>query len=975
MQTEVPTLPVVHLNVHENVDRKQNSITNNIEENKSYSLCRSTCPSSNKKCLHPLLGESYKTSMRVCSTTISAKPANKNTLAQRVVSAKMLRIKQLQNQLADAHYHLNELANENRLLRALQKRQDSALRRYEGTTAELPKIINSHHEELRILQIKHKKLKALHKNTSDLLKEKENELYSLQTQNKHLLQLSKDRNLVEREKLQMQVSELNNEITRQQGNIQLLERKLALESKSLKHQLFVEISKHKQTQKNLQEALEKVKELEHLIGNKTRKQLLIDKKNAIFVTQSLTNLRNVSTAISTTNKYKKYNNGQNDNLPTLITSQLNNDMINNTISNANASQQTDLPCPETMASSRETHKLYFQKMSQASQMESGDKCTTDENLYEVSKEKHEQFDNFSDYSNSEHENDEYKNRNYHLMSIVKNSQDLHTRMINSTDHDLTSYITDSKENEPNAQFFSKQILCNENFQKEAKIVNPQDCDYQYKFKIDQEELTEDGFSVKFKNDKFDKTYSDSCSEDFSTNDMTNDMDLKISRSKQKTDNSEVDLPQNEIIYEYQSDSHKNEENLAIQSIVDDLQYNLSHMHVQDEKNHLINDHENLIDLKLDTQHTYDENETTSMSLLKDESQGIKKYSTVNFELDQEIKHSEIDKDYPLIYDNISYSIDKVKDELQQNNYDDQHASTNSIMESQRTISNGIKMEFTEEQNNDVNTVLQMDKKKKSLSNNHTANNSEISAKDLRKQEKFLSTGCSKINKIFSGGIPCQGITQIYGAAGTGKTQLALQLCLTVQLPLNAGGLAAGAIYISTEAAFPAKRLHELVQNLDVIQDYDNINGDIIFVEHIATIEDLESSLLHRVPILLNRQKIRLLIIDSIAAPYRVEEWNNESRNRSKSLRTVGQQLHKLCKNNGIFIVCINQVSAVLENKNKYCDIKEQPALGITWSSMITNSIYFYRKNSIRYVSTFLSPYLPCRTIPFEINMSGVKGIE
>lgn len=129
------------------------------------------------------------------------------------------------------------------------------------------------------------------------------------------------------------------------------------------------------------------------------------------------------------------------------------------------------------------------------------------------------------------------------------------------------------------------------------------------------------------------------------------------------------------------------------------------------------------------------------------------------------------------------------------------------------------------------------------------------------------------------------------------------------------------------------------------------------------------------PILLNRQKIRLLIIDSIAAPYRVEEWNNESRNRSKSLRTVGQQLHKLCKNNGIFIVCINQVSAVLENKNKYCDIKEQPALGITWSSMITNSIYFYRKNSIRYVSTFLSPYLPCRTIPFEINMSGVKGIE
>lgn len=33
--------------------------------------------------------------------------SNKSILGQRVMSAKMLRFKQLQNQLADAHYHLN----------------------------------------------------------------------------------------------------------------------------------------------------------------------------------------------------------------------------------------------------------------------------------------------------------------------------------------------------------------------------------------------------------------------------------------------------------------------------------------------------------------------------------------------------------------------------------------------------------------------------------------------------------------------------------------------------------------------------------------------------------------------------------------------------------------------------------------------------------------------------------------------------
>ncbi|KAI4494386.1 hypothetical protein M0802_008878 [Mischocyttarus mexicanus] len=779
MQTEVPTLPVLHLNVHENVDRKQN----NIEESKSYSLCRSTCPSSNKKCLHPLLGESYKNSMRVCSnSTVLTKSANKNTLAQRVVSAKMLRIKQLQNQLADAHYHLNELANENRLLKALQKRQDSALRRYEGTTAELPKIINSHHEELRILQIKHKKLKALHKKSSDLLKEKENELHSLQTQNKHLLRLSKDRNLVEREKLQIQVSDLNNEIMQQQENIQLLKRKLALESKSLKHQLFVEVSKHKQTQKSLQEALEKVKDLEYLMNKKTRKQLLIDKKDTIFVTQSLTNLRNVSTTNSV-NKYKKHNDKQNDNLPTLSTSQLNGDMINNTNCDKNASQQTDLSCSETMINSRQTHKLHFPKKSHdmksssfeelepkfkdpglklnknlqiastdendvASQVESGNECKIDENLYEISKEQHEQFDKFSDYTNSEHENDEHKNRNYHWMNAIKNSQDLYTRMINSTDHDLVSHITDSKESGSNVQFCDKKISDNKNPQKQDKILKQQDYDYRYNFETNQE-LTEDGFTVKFKNDKFDKIYSDSCSEDFTTNDTTNNIDVKVLKSRQITNNAnlKVNLLENENTDEYQNDLHENVENLSIKNTINDLEYNLDHMHIQGEKDQLINDHENLVDLKSDTQNIYDENETTtSMSLQQNESEGIEKYSTIHSELDQEIKHSEIDKNNSLIiYDNISCSIDKVKDELQQNNYGDQHKSINSITEDQITILNGFKADSTKEINNDVNNALQMDRKKKSLSNTYIAQTTGESYSNANESDHKLVDKSKKIN--------------------------------------------------------------------------------------------------------------------------------------------------------------------------------------------------------------------------------------
>ncbi|EFN83746.1 Trafficking protein particle complex subunit 3 [Harpegnathos saltator] len=214
------------------------------------------------------------------------------------MSARILRFKQLQNQLADAHYHLNELANENRLLKALQKRQDSALRRYEGTNAELPRIINSHHEELRVLQTKYKKLKELHRDTCNLLKEKENELYTVNSQNKHLLQLSKDRNLGEREKLQLQISDMNHEMQQQQETIQLLHRKLALETKSMKHQLHIEISKHKETQKNLQETIEKLKTLECLLDNREKRlyyngQLPIYNKEKNLDSHSFTNLSDI----------------------------------------------------------------------------------------------------------------------------------------------------------------------------------------------------------------------------------------------------------------------------------------------------------------------------------------------------------------------------------------------------------------------------------------------------------------------------------------------------------------------------------------------------------------------------------------------------------------------------------------------------------------------------------------------------------
>ena len=59
------------------------------------------------------------------------------------------------------------------------------------------------------------------------------------------------------------------------------------------------------------------------------------------------------------------------------------------------------------------------------------------------------------------------------------------------------------------------------------------------------------------------------------------------------------------------------------------------------------------------------------------------------------------------------------------------------------------------------------------------------------EECFISTGVDQLDKFLGGGISCNGITEICGESGSGKTQFGLQMSLRAQLPLNFGGLDKG----------------------------------------------------------------------------------------------------------------------------------------------------------------------------------------
>ncbi|XP_063804582.1 DNA repair protein XRCC3 [Pseudophryne corroboree] len=266
------------------------------------------------------------------------------------------------------------------------------------------------------------------------------------------------------------------------------------------------------------------------------------------------------------------------------------------------------------------------------------------------------------------------------------------------------------------------------------------------------------------------------------------------------------------------------------------------------------------------------------------------------------------------------------------------------------------------------------------------------------QHQKLSLGCSVLDKLLRGGIPLVGITELAGESSAGKTQIALQLCLSVQYPVEYGGLGAGAVYICTEDAFPSTRLQQLIrlQNkqraevpADVIR---NIRfGDLIFIEHAADIDTLTDCITKKLPILLRRGHIRLIIIDSIAALFRCEFAASDAVLKAKHLQTLGAKLHQLSSSSITPVFCINQVTDTVKETDSvltHCGLQDRkvlPALGISWSNQLLMRLMASRTQRsappphtgsiLRTMEVMFAPHVPRATCYYTVDLEGVKGID
>ncbi|KAM6170873.1 DNA repair protein XRCC3 [Erethizon dorsatum] len=265
------------------------------------------------------------------------------------------------------------------------------------------------------------------------------------------------------------------------------------------------------------------------------------------------------------------------------------------------------------------------------------------------------------------------------------------------------------------------------------------------------------------------------------------------------------------------------------------------------------------------------------------------------------------------------------------------------------------------------------------------------------QHQRLSLGCPWLDRLLGGGLPLDGITELAGRSSAGKTQLALQLCLAVQFPRQHGGLEAGAIYICTEDVFPSKRLRQLIAQQprlrtdvpgEVMQSIRF--GDRIFVEHAADVDTLLECVSRKVPVLLSRGMARLLVVDSVAAPFRCEFDGQASVARARHLQSLGATLRRLSSTFQSPVLCVNQVSSEVQGQRGHMARRPQderlcPALGITWANQLLMRLMADRiheeaamlgpcSRPTRTLQVVFAPHLPPCSCSYTVSEEGVRGM-
>lgn len=239
--------------------------------------------------------------------------------------------------------------------------------------------------------------------------------------------------------------------------------------------------------------------------------------------------------------------------------------------------------------------------------------------------------------------------------------------------------------------------------------------------------------------------------------------------------------------------------------------------------------------------------------------------------------------------------------------------------------------------------------------------------EKRKSVNKLTTGSAELDALLGGGMETQAITECYGAYGSGKTQIAHQLAVNVQLPKEKGGLEGSALFIDTENTFRPERIEQMAKalGLDPKKALENI-----YVGR-AYNSDHQILLVEKAKDIIKEKNIKLVVIDSLTSHFRSEYVGRGSL--ATRQQKLNQHLHTLQKISDMYNCVVYVTNQVMARPDVIFGDPTEAVGGHVLHHAATFRIYLRKSKGDKRIAKLVdSPYLPDGEAVFRVTPDGIR---
>ena len=173
---------------------------------------------------------------------------------------------------------------------------------------------------------------------------------------------------------------------------------------------------------------------------------------------------------------------------------------------------------------------------------------------------------------------------------------------------------------------------------------------------------------------------------------------------------------------------------------------------------------------------------------------------------------------------------------------------------------------------------------------------------------YITTGVKEFDAILGGGFRSGWLTECFGQFGSSKTQVAHQMSVNVQLPIDKGGQGENAVsvYLDSEGTFTPQRIHDMAvgKNLNPNRVMQNVR-----VAKAKNTDDLSFKIEKVVDLIVkDKVNVKLVVVDSLTAHFRAEfAGRGTLADRQQKLNRMMHMLMRLADEYNVVVYVTNQV--------------------------------------------------------------------